>query len=147
MNKRPLLAAVLATVALAMPVTARDSATYVSLADAVARGKASGQLDGSVAFYLEGATTPAIKQKLGDATVNRKTNAVGKSDEEACHWVAMGALVALQEAAKQRGANAVVGMVSNYKKRTWSDPARYECHAGAIMAGVAFRGTYAQVAR
>jgi uncharacterized protein YbjQ (UPF0145 family) len=137
-----------AVLLLAAPVAiARDSSLKLPLADVVAMGRANGQLDGSVSFHLEGAKAPAVRQSFGAATVNRKTNAVNKSDEQACQWVALSALTALQEAAKKRGANAVVGMRSNYKNRPWADPAKFECHAGGIMAGVAFTGTYARVAR
>jgi hypothetical protein len=143
---RPLLVA--AALFLAAPAAiARDNALHLPLADVIAQGRASGQLDGSVAFYLEGARTPAVKQALGAASVNRKTNAVNKSDEQACQWVTLGALAALQETAKRKGANAVVGMVSNYKNRPWSHATQYECHAGGILAGVAFKGTYARVDR
>lgn len=143
---RPLLALV-AALALATPAIARDSALHLPLEAVIAQGRASGELDGTVAFYLDGAKAPKTLQALGEAKVNRKTNAVNKSDEEACRWVTLGALAALQEAAKKRGANAVVGLRSNYKNRPWSSATQYECHAGGIMAGVAFKGTYARVAR
>ena len=143
---RPLLVLV-AAAAFAAPAVARDSAVRVSLESVVAQGRASGELDGSVAFYLDGATTPKTKQAFGAATVNRKTNAFNKSDEDACRWVALSALAALQEAAKKRGANAVVGMVSNYKGKEWRNATQFECHAGGLMAGVAFKGTYARVAK
>ena len=135
----------IATAAFAAPASARDSTVRVALDSVVAQGRASGALDGSVAFYLDGAKTPKTEAALGAATVNRKTNAFNKSDEDACRWVALTALAALQEAAKKRGANAVVGLVSNFKNREWRDPTQFECHAGGLMAGVAFKGTYARV--
>ena len=144
--KRHLLVLV-AALALATPAIARDSALHLPFDAVVAQGRASGQLDGSVSFHLEGAKAPATQQSFGEASVNRKTNAVNKSDEEACQWVALGALVALQDAAKRRGANAVVGLRSNYKNRPYSSATQYECHAGGILAGVAFKGTYARVGR
>jgi len=54
--------------------------------------------------------------------------------------VLQSALIRLQEAAKAAGANAVTDITSYYKKNEWSDPTRYECHAGALMAGVALKG-------
>ena len=91
------------------------------------------------------AVPSAIVERHGPATTNRKTNALNKSDEEACRWVLMSALVALQDAAKDRGANAVVDIVSNYKGREYASATRYECGAGTLMAGVALKGTYATV--
>ena len=58
-----------------------------------------------------------------------------------------GVLVAMQDQARSHGANAVVDITSNYKKQEFSSPTQYECAAGAIMAGVALKGTYATVSR
>lgn len=76
---------------------------------------------------------------------NRKTNAFGKSDEKACDWAAQSALISLQEAARKAGANAVINIISYYKKVENADPVNYECHAGAVIAGVALRGDLAVV--
>ena len=124
---------------------ARDSRLHLDFAQAVESGLADGTLDGSVSFHLAGAATPAISKRHGAANSNRKTNALNKSDEEACRWVLLGALVALQEAAKDRGANAVVDIVSDYKGREFASATQYECGAGTLMAGVALKGVYASV--
>ncbi|WP_374602344.1 excinuclease ATPase subunit [Arenimonas sp.] len=126
---------------------ARDTRLHLDFAEAVKSGLSDGTLDGSVSFHLAGAPTPAISKRLGVANSNRKTNAVNKSDEEACRWVLMSVLLAMQDQARSRGANAVVDITSNYKKQEFSSPTQYECAAGAIMAGVALKGTYATVSR
>ena len=102
-------------------------------------------IDGSVRFYLRGAAHPPIQSRMGDDIGNRKTNAANKSDVEACNWVALTVLKAFQEKAKAMGANAVVDMVSFYKRREFSSPTNYECYAGTILAGVTLKGTYAKV--
>lgn len=131
---------------LATPAEARDKRVRFDIASAVAQGKAQGVLDGSVAFYFEGQATPAVVQDLGAANTNRKTNAVGKSEQESCDWALVGALVALQDAAKARGANAVIGLRSNFKRQVFSSATQYECGAGRLMVGVALLGSYAKVA-
>ena len=57
----------------------------------------------------------------------------------------LGALKALQEAAKERGANAVVDIESNYKNQVFTSATQYQCGAGGLMAGVALKGVYAKV--
>jgi uncharacterized protein YbjQ (UPF0145 family) len=147
MRPNPLLiAAVLLPLLCAAPAQARDTRLKLDAATALAAARAEGHLDGSVRFYFEGVATPAVLERFGDATTSRKTNAVGKSDEEACRWAFFGALKALEAAAKARGANAVVGIRSHYKGVVFSHPTQYECGAGGLMAGVALRGTYAKVA-
>jgi uncharacterized protein YbjQ (UPF0145 family) len=123
---------------------AADRKVMQSFQEAVQNATAAGKLDGSVKFYLAG-TGPKGKVLESNVVTNRKTNAFGKSDGEACDWAAQSALIALQDAAKTAGANAVVNIVSYYKKVENKDPANYECHAGAVIAGVALRGDLAVV--
>jgi len=141
------LAIVLSTALLATaaaPADARDSRQHFDIAQAIAAGKADGTLDGSVKFHFKG--MPALAAtRLGPAATNKKTNAFGKGDEVACQWAMLGALKALQEAAKARGANAVIDIESNYKKQVFSSATQYECGAGGLMAGVALKGVYAKV--
>ena len=124
---------------------ARDSRVEQNLAELLSSPEAAQVgIDGSVRFYLSGQPVGVI-QRFGEDVANRKTNAANKSDAEACRWVALSTLLALQEGAKSRGANAVVDIVSYYKKNEFKSPTNYECHAGAFVAGVALKGTYAKV--
>ena len=45
-----------------------------------------------------------------------------------------------------RSLRFVVGIVSFYKKVPFTSASQYECHEGALMSGVAFKGTMAKVA-
>ncbi|WP_437881890.1 excinuclease [Pseudomonas sp. LRF_L74] len=124
---------------------ARDTQLFPVFQTAVQEATAAGRLDGSVKFYLAGQPIGKASIIRPNVTTSQKTNAVGKSDEEACNWAMQSALIRLQNAAKQAGANAVVNIASNYKNIEYKDPAKYECHAGAIMAGVALKGDLANV--
>ena len=143
MNKT-LLIALLATSA-AFPAFARDTELKLPLADVLAMPEAQEKLDGSVKFFLAGAPTPKVLEKKGEDVSNKKTNGVGKTDEVACRWAALSALIAFQDKAKTLGANAVVDLVSYYKKNTFSSPTEYECHAGGMIVGVTLKGTYAKI--
>lgn len=128
------------------PAMARDTELHLPLADVLNMPEAQGKLDGSVRFYLAGQSTPKVLKRLQSDVSNRKTNGVGKADDVACRWAALSALIAFQDKAKQLGANAVVDMVSYYKKDESKSATDYECHAGAVVVGVALKGTYANVA-
>ena len=145
MRRLSLALATVATLAIAPPADARDTRPQFDTATAIAAGKADGTLDGSVQFHFKGARAPAVASRLGPARTNKKTNAFGKSDATACQWVFLGALKALQEAAKERGANAVVDIESNYKNQVFTSATQYQCGAGGLMAGVALKGVYAKV--
>lgn len=144
MMKRVLVASCLAGL-VSMPAVARDTEYKLPLADVLAMPEAKAKLDDSFGFHLSGAKAPKIVERLGEGVSNRKTNGVGKDDEVACRWAALSALIALQDSAKQKGANAVVDIVSYYKKKTFVSATDYECHAGAMIVGVTLKGVYAKV--
>src|SRR5258705_142251 len=100
---------------------------------------------GPVKLYFGSQETPKILSKLGTDISNRKTNAVGKSDEKACNWAFLSAMISLEKRAKQLGANAVVNIVSYYKKDIMSSATEFECHAGAVIAGVALKGDFVKI--
>lgn len=126
-------------------VHARDTVVNIPLQDVLDMPEAKEQLDGSVKFILAGNPVPAKAALLETDVSNKKTNAVGKTDEFACRWAALSALKSFQEGAKRRGANAVVNMVSYYKKNETKSATTLECHAGNIMAGLALKGQYAKL--
>ncbi|BBT19192.1 hypothetical protein FBY21_4476 [Pseudomonas sp. SLBN-26] len=125
---------------------ARDTTHFLDFNSVVAEAVQAGRLDGTVKFYLAG-NTPAGQVTVinPNVTTSQKTNAFNKTDEEACRWALQSALIRLQNAAKSAGANAVVDIASNYKNKEYKDSAKYECHAGALMAGVALKGKVANV--
>ncbi|WP_315385329.1 excinuclease ATPase subunit [uncultured Stenotrophomonas sp.] len=143
--RRFALFAAAALLTVASTAHARETRVEQSLRSLIEspEAKAAG-IDGSVRFYLAGEKVN-VQQRLGEDVTNKKTNAANKSDAEACRWVALSALRALQDGAKSRGANAVVDIVSYYKKNEFKSSSNYECYAGAILAGVALKGTYAKV--
>lgn len=144
--KRVVIASMLALSAVAPQAFAADRVVDLPLQELLDSPEAkSAGIDGSVRFYLAGQKTPAIASRMGESVSNKKTNGVGKSDEEACRWVMLSVLKAFQESAKAKGANAVVDMVSYYKKVEARSATTYQCHAGNIMSGIAMKGTYAKI--
>lgn len=142
-----LLSALIATsCSFVTPVAhARDTIVNITLESVLELPEAKKSLDGSVRFFLAGAPTPAIERKMGSDVSNKKTSGVGKSDEFGCRWAALAALEAFQKQAKAQGANAVVDLVSYYKKNETRDPHTIQCHAGGVVIGVALKGDYARV--
>jgi uncharacterized protein YbjQ (UPF0145 family) len=144
--KAKVLALTLLTLSAVPAIGMAEDVVYLSFQDTVAAATASGKLDGSVKFYLAGNQPAGKVDVVNDNVVtNKKTNAFGKSSQESCSWALQSALITLQDAAKQAGANAVVDIQSYYKKQVHSDPKNYECHKGSLMSGVALRGKLAKV--
>ena len=104
-----------------------------------------GQLGNDVRFFFAGQTSPKAEKTLGEYVTNKKTNSFGKSDESACQWAFLSALLELRDRAREEGGNAVINIVSYYRKDTFASTTEYECHAGAVIAGVALKGTVAKL--
>jgi hypothetical protein len=94
-----------------------------------------------VDFYFSEQPHPGVLEDFGEWPTNKKTNAFGKSDEFACQWAMLSALLSLHQRALSLGANAVINIRSNYKNQEFMSETHFECGAGALMAGVALKGT------
>lgn len=119
---------------------ARDTELHLSIEDAMSTPAAEDKLDPNIRLYFADTPHGAVITEHGNFVSNKKTNALNKSDEEACRWVMLSALLSLQDRVKSEGGNAVVNIESFYDRQPMASSSEYECHAGAIMAGVALRG-------
>ena len=132
----------LVVVAAAHDAQARDTEYNLPIADAMQDGEIRSNLGTDVAFYFSGQPKPAIAKSFGEFTTNKKTNKLNKTDVVACRWAMLSALLQLRERARQLGADAVVDIVSYYKKESTASATDYVCHAGNVIAGVALKGTF-----
>jgi uncharacterized protein YbjQ (UPF0145 family) len=137
---------VVGVLATTRPLHARDTKYLLPIGAALEVKDPKTKLDGSIKFFFGNQETPKILAKLATDVTNLKTNSVGKSDETACNWVFYSAMLQLEKRAKQLGANAVVNIVSYYQKNVMSSPTEFECHAGAVIAGVALKGEFVKIA-
>jgi uncharacterized protein YbjQ (UPF0145 family) len=139
--KRNLLFVTLAT-SLAMlsaaPAFARDSVGYYPIGEAL--NSEPGKVGDDVALYFAGQPHPAVVKKMGEFATNKKTNAFGKSDADACQHVFLSAVIELQDRARKEGGNAVINIKSNYKNEVRESATEFTCGAGAVIAGVALKG-------
>ncbi|NBI12296.1 excinuclease ABC subunit A [[Haemophilus] felis] len=130
---------ILATTAVILTACApRNTAHYLSIDEALKSLQAKEVLDPSVKLYF-GKPAPG-KVLVKGAVTNPKTNALNKTDEQACQWAFLSAVKKFQERAKKEGATKVGNLVSYYKKKEYSSTSKYECHAGNSIAGVALKG-------
>ena len=136
--KKLILAAVLATISTS--AYARDDVGKYSIAKLLESSKAKEVLL-DIPLYFGKQKHKSVAKKYGEVSTNKKTNAFMKSDTEACEWVMLSALKALQERAVRENMDGVVNIESNYKKRYFASETEFECGAGAVMAGVALKGT------
>ena len=127
-------------------VDARDTIVRVSVEEAMTTQDAKVKLDVGVRFFFGDQKHAEIVTRIGTYTANKKTNAFNKSDQEACKWAFLSAMISLQDRASAEGGNAVVNIRSFYKKRDFTSATEFECGAGAMVAGVALVGDVVKLA-
>ena len=125
---------------------AADDLVLVNVSEAMTTADYQQRLDGSVKFYFGDSPHPAVVENFGNAVTNKKTNAFAKSAGEACQWVLLSALIALQDDARSRGANAVVNIKSYFKRNEVSNDTQAECYKGFFIASVALKGDIVKLA-
>ncbi len=140
MNKKILALVALIASVLSAPLYARDDIGAYNINEALSTPDAKAKLGGSVKFYFGEQKHGKVARDFGEFKTNKKTNAFNKSDKQACEWVFLSAMIALQERAMREGADAVVDIKSNYKNNLTSSESTFQCGAGTFVAGVALTG-------
>lgn len=132
--------ALCSALAMSTAAVARDTKLMLPIAGGMTQPDAESKLGSDVKFYFGNQSHPAVEKSLGVFPTNKKTNGVGKTDEFACNWAFLSALITLRDRALAEGGNAVINIQSYYKKNEVSSATEFECHAGGVMAGVALKG-------
>ena len=144
---KPILFAILLIVASGSIADARNTRLLLKIQDVLSRPDFQEKVGNSVAFYFSNQPQPQAAQTMGEFVTNKKTNSFGKSDEAACQWAMLSALIQFRDRATSEGGNAVVNLQSYYDKNEIPDKSEYECHAGGVVAGVALKGTVAKITK
>lgn len=118
---------------------ARDDIGDYSVSSVLQTEQAKSKL-GNIKFYFGTQGHGKVKKRFGVYSTNQKTNAFGKSDQEACEHVFLSAMIQLKKRAEKMGANAVINIKSNYRGNLTSSNTTFKCGAGGIIAGVALQG-------
>ena len=140
MKRHLMFAALVASFATlsAAPAFARDTVGNYPVDQALQ--SEPGQVGDDIALYFSGQPHAAVVKTMGEFATNKKTNAFGKSDVQACQHVFLSAVIELQERARKEGGNAVINIRSNYKNEVRESATEFTCGAGAVIAGVALKG-------
>lgn len=141
--------ALLATVLLLASSQAysRNDKLMISIQDAFETIDYKTKLDSNIKFYFGEQKHAKASKSYGIYSASKKTNAFNKSDEEACRWALLSALITMQQRAINEGADAVINIVSYYDRNVVSSETEFECRAGTFMTGVAIQGKVVKLAK
>ena len=141
MKKFLFVAMVVVFVFPALSASARNTEHMYPYQELLNTEEAKMKLDRDIKFYFGDQGHPGVVKKLGTFVANKKTNAMNKSDDRACEWAFLSAMMSLQQRAIKEGGDAVINIQSYYKKNVINSATEFECGAGVFVAGVALRGT------
>ena len=129
----------LCLVAIPLVASARTTERFLP-AKKAADGALGRQKLNRIAFYMRGQSHRPVKHELGQWSVVGKTQAVLRSDEEACEVAFLSALASLQERARSEGGTALVRIDSVTRGKDTTSSTDYRCLVGATVAHVGLRG-------
>ena len=141
------LPVLLAMLLLSPSAFGRDKIDDYWINEVMASNNAKKALGEDMLFFFGDEPHGKVIRTLGQIKTSKKTRALGKSDQVACHWVFLSAMKELKAHALKRGGNAVINIRSNYKNRQTSSSETFKCAAGTLMAGVALIGTIIEMER
>ena len=118
---------------------ARDTHLKLPIKDAMATADYQAKVDQNIKLFFGAQEHPKPAQSFGTIKTNKKTNFFNKSDKEGCEWVFLSAILALQEAARQRGGDAAKrsGAGGSDLKRPRPDRVGENAGGGRTRAGAA----------
>lgn len=144
------IAAAALTLVLALPAHARNDIHKRSIAEALASRHARELVGDLPLLFGSGSAAdaelmPQTIQAEGEASiVVDPRSRVHLTDAEACQIAFEAAVGKLAELARQAGAAAVVGIVSNFKGERVDDPRTFDCHSGSSKSYVTLQASLAR---
>lgn len=146
MEKRIIALVIFLTLSMASFAMARDVFVQFAIEDAMNNLNVKSGLYADIKLYWGDQEYPEVKTTYGEYKTSQRTNALGKSKEDACQWALASSIKELQARALREGGNAVVNIKSNIKNRERSSETEYDCLAGGFMVNVALKGTVVKLA-
>jgi hypothetical protein len=136
--RRAVLFAV-AGMALGLASVRAESQLY-PIAQALNSPEARAKLDPAVKMFF-GRRHPPVAVKIGVWPTAKRGNILGRSNQLACDYSLLSAVLSLQGRARREHANAVVDIASSYQDVPTVSETQYVCDVGLLRAGVALKGT------
>lgn len=127
---------------------ARNDRVVFPIKDALARnGSFKDNLGDDVTLYFGDQSTPKVLKTVNVWTVTRKTSRLTADDQYACEVAFISAAYALQQRARQDGANAVINIRSVHLDKETNSEKEYVCGSGNVAASVELKGTSAKMVK
>lgn len=127
--------------------SAEDNWVYMPVKDALQSDLAKDKLDSGISFFMKGQSHPRTSNETREYTANKRARKFGRSEEEACHYAFVSALLSFQQRANKEGRNAAIDLYSVTKDKKFESSDQYSCLVGGMVANVALRGKVANIGK
>lgn len=134
----------IAFAALVQPAAARNVRYVLKIQDVLDSSDFGDKVGHSVAFAF-GNQKIAVSSTLDEFVADTRDHFRGRSDESACRGTLISALAELKDRAQSNGGDAVIDIVSYFRRQTFSSTTEFECHAGSSGVFVSLKGTVAKL--
>lgn len=120
---------------------AADTLVTLPIGEALDDLEIKKEISEDIKLYWGEQDYPKPETVYGEFKTSQRTNAFGKSREDACQWALASSIKELQARARREGGNAVVNIKSNIQNREKSSETDFDCLSGTLMVNVALKGT------
>ena len=124
----------------------RNVQLFIPIADALAATGIADRPTGAVKFFFATQKSPEVIKNFGSHLAAPRTGAAARSDQRACHEAFLWTLINLEKRAQRVGANAVVNIVSYYRRKERARATEFECHVGNVIVTVWRKGDLVKIA-
>ena len=138
--RQALTSALMAIMLLGCAGEDRNVPLSYSIADAMSLADYKDRLQG-VDYYFGDQRHPPVEKSFGVRTTSQRSNTFARENEASCARAFASAMLRLRAAALRAGGDAVIDIKSNYEHNEISSQTQYQCASGAVMSGVALKGT------
>jgi uncharacterized protein YbjQ (UPF0145 family) len=103
-------------------------------------GASAGEARGEVPIYFGQQDHPAVKRQVGDVSYSVRIARKVENPDDACHEALAQAMGKLRAAARERHANAVIGVSTRFHSTETSSSTGFTCGVSPSAAAIAVRG-------
>lgn len=146
MHRASLVAIVSALVLAPLVAGARETEHLLPVKDAVESEVGKAKLF-STPFYMEGQKHPRVAKVVHEANTEQSTSGAFRSDEASCQVAFLSSIRELQQLAVQKGADAIVDVVSTTWGRQTESATEYRCIAGTFVVHVGLKAKLVKLAK
>jgi uncharacterized protein YbjQ (UPF0145 family) len=145
--QRAALVAIVSALALAPLVAGARETEHILPVKAAAESEVGKAKLFSTPFYMKGQKHPRVAKVVYETNTEQSTRGAFRSDEASCQVAFLSCIRELQRLAVEKGANAIVDVVSTTWGKQTESATQYRCIAGTFVVHVGLKAKLVKLAK